>query len=256
MTSAMLPIIRASAEFDIEQMLPLVITGKIQLERILGFCRNYRRRGICSLFWEGLPQLLHRDLQKSGAAFSYFLKTVRNTEKITSKAAPFFDALACRDFDTARELSRNSRHSWNQEEEYEDDFLYVFFVMKKFFLDGTDQEMWAILSRYEDLLDGADDARLDLCKSFLENDDSTFAEALNALITQHEEYYRRGIERDEILEEEWATEGQLFVEGLALVRLAEVQGFRTDRNYLFIPSIAIDHAPVGFDADSWKNLHE
>lgn len=255
MTSRMLPVIRVNAESDIEGTLPLIIRGDVQIERVLIFCRNYRRRGICYLFLEGLPGPLHTDLQRSGAVFLHFLKGAKDTDKITSKAAPFFDAIACKDFVTARQISRHSRQTWNQEEEYEDDFLYVFFLMKKFFLAGTEQEVRAIIRHYEDVLEGVNDMRLDLCKSFIENDSQAFEEALHALLTQHEEYYQRGMNRDEILEEEWATEGQFFVEGLALVRLAEIQGFRTEKNYLFIPSIAIENAPTFFNPDAWKNPH-
>src|SRR5262245_36792036 len=122
MGSKTLSLIRANAAFDIDGTLPLVISGDASLERVRIFCRNLRRKGICSLFLEGLPQLLHRDLQRSGAAFLHVLISASDAEKVTSDAAPFYDAVACGDFDTARGISRHSRNTWNPNEEYEDDF--------------------------------------------------------------------------------------------------------------------------------------
>src|SRR5262245_34873397 len=129
MTSRILPIIRANAEFDIAGTLPLLVRGAASLDRTKIFCRNLRRKGICSLFVEGLPELLHADLQKSGAAYLYALQSSEDAAKVTSDAGPFYDAIASGDNITARDISRRSRPTWNSNEEYEEDFLYVWFLM-------------------------------------------------------------------------------------------------------------------------------
>lgn len=256
MTSRMLPIIRLNAQYDLDNLLPFVIRGNAKKELIDSICYNYRVKGICSFFMEGLPRVLHSNLQKSGAAFLHFLTLAKDAEKITSKAAPFFDAIACKDFDIARQIGVYSRQTWNHEEEYEDDFLYVFFLIKKFFLDAEDKEGISIIKDFEAVLEGAHSARLDICKAFVDHDEQAFDQALNSLIMEHEEYYRSGAERDEIIEEEWATEGQLFIEGLSLVRLAERIGFWTQENYLFIPSLARKDLSIVFEPNSWKNAHQ
>jgi hypothetical protein len=253
MSSRMLSLIRANAAFDVSGTLPLVVDGDARLERVLVLCRNLRRRGICSLFLEGLPLLLHADLQRSGAAFLHVLRSAPDADKITSRAGPFYDSVACADLDTAREIARYSRDTWNQEEEYEDDFLYVFFLMKKFFLGAVNEELRSVIQRYEALVAQTGDARFDICASFLEDDNSRFDQALDALIRGNEEDYRTGMDRDEILEEEWATEGNLFVEGLALVKLAGMHGFRTEANYQFIPSLVLETRSNSLDPDSWRN---
>src|SRR5258705_3725100 len=105
MTSRFLPIIKANAQYDIDGTLPLVLNGNVPLSRVLVLCRNYRRRGIVSFFVEGLPRLLHVDLQRSGGAFLNSLKGAADNDKATSKAVPFFDAIACHDFETAPGIS-------------------------------------------------------------------------------------------------------------------------------------------------------
>jgi hypothetical protein len=253
MGSRVLSMIRANAAFDLDGTLPLVVNGEANLDRVHVFCRNFRRRGICSLFLEGLPQLLHTDLQRSGSAFLHVLRSAPEADKITSSAGPFYDSVACVDLDTAREISRYARNTWNPEEEYEDDFLYVTFLMKMFFLDADNEDLSSIVQRYKVLGAEAGDPRFDICASFLENDNSRFERALDRLIRNYDEHYKTGMKRDEILEEEWATEGQLFVEGLALVRLAWIHGFYTETNYQFIPSLVIDTQFNGLNPDSWKS---
>ena len=253
MTPPLLPIARANAEYDIIGTLPLIVRGDLDFNRITIFCGNYRRRGICSLFLDGVPILLHRDLQKSGGAFLSYLKGARPADVITSKAAPFFDAIACKDLGTARMIAERLPRNWNREEEYEDDFLYVFFLMKSFFLDGTEQENGDIVDRYGKLLEGASEVRLDLCQALLRKDNIAFEEAVHSLILQQADILRQRLNRGEIIDEEWAVEGQFFVEGLALIRLAELRGFTTERNYRFIPSLAIESAALNLDPESWKD---
>jgi hypothetical protein len=253
MSSRMLSLIRANAAFDVSGTLPLVVDGDAHLARVLVFCRNLRRRGICSLFLEGLPLTLHADLQRSGAAFRHVLRSAPDADKVTSRADPFFDSVACQDLDNARDIAHYSRVTWNQEEEYEDDFLYILFLMKKFFVGADNTELRPIVQQYETLAAETGDARFDICSSFLEDDNSRFDWALSELIRSYGEHYRAGIDRDEMLEEEWATEGRFFVEGLALVRLARIQGFRIETNYQFIPSLAIETRSNTLSPDSWRN---
>ena len=253
MASRMLSIIRANAAFDVSGTLPLVVAGDARLGRVLVFCRNLRRRGICSLFLEGLPLSLHADLQRSGAAYLHVLRSATEEEKITSRAGPFFDSVACQDLNTAREIARYSRLSWNQEEEYEDDFLYILFLMKKFLLGADDTELGSIAQRYAELAAETGDPRSDICSSFLESGNLRFDSAFSELIRSYGDHYETGIDRDEILEEEWGTEGSFFVEGLALIRFAQIQGFQTEANYRFIPSLAIDTRSGTLSLDSWRN---
>ncbi len=235
MTSRFLPIIKANAQYDIDGTLPLVLNGNVPLSRVLVLCRNYRRRGIVSFFVEGLPRLLHVDLQRSGGAFLNSLKGAADNDKATSK------------------VSAHSRREWNAQEEYEDDFLYVFFLMQEFFPVERERNVDALIERYTAVVDGAPDARLDVCKAFEEKDEDLFDQALQQLLMQHESYYRNGALKGSVLEEDWATEGQLCVEGLALLRLAEIQGFSIQNDYLGVPSAARQSVHVAYSTDAWKS---
>ena len=250
----MLPLIVSNAEYENSKLLPGMLRGAVSIELVFRFCQNQRRKGIAELFLEGLPRLFIESVQRSGGAYLAALKRTQDAEKVTSKSAPFFDAVACRDFGVAREIARYSRGTWNRDEEYEEDFLYVWLLMKSFFLDRSNEEVASLLARYETVLDGAEDVRFLIAKGLVHHNSELFVEALNDLIVMHQDHYRTGMKRGEILEEEWATEGQLSVEGLALLRLAQLGGFTIEQGYPLIPSLVISYASENLSADSWKQL--
>ncbi len=251
MTSRLLPLIAANALVDLHGGLADVMERRISFERMLTFCRNYRRRGICHFFLQGRPTGLLQDLQRSAAAFAHYLTGAPDSDKATGKFAPFFDAIACGDVGTAARISNVSRRDWNRDEEYEEDFLYVAFLMGRLFPD-RERAAAGILAEYERVLDGAEDARFTICRSLLTSSGKDFEEGLQALLVDRREYYRDGIKREDILEEEWATEGQLFVEGVALVRLAMTAGLDVQRNFLFIPSLVFKESLSAYGEASWQ----
>ena len=75
-----------------------------------------------------------------------------DSAKLTSRSEPFFDAIAAADFDGARAIAVASRRTWRQGEEYQEDFLFVDFVMKHFFLGAPDAECQQTLELHEQVL--------------------------------------------------------------------------------------------------------
>jgi hypothetical protein len=57
-----------------------------------------------------------------------------------------------------------------------------------------------------------------------------------------------------LMEEAASTEGNLSVEELALVRLAEHQGLKTERDYLHVPSTARKGGRIALPPDGWRRL--
>ena len=136
--------------------------------------------------------------------------------------------------------------------EYEEEFLYVLFLMKHFFLDATEAECKALVQRCEQVLEGAGDARLDVCTAFLQDDGTAFHDALCAMLKQDEERGRELLAAGGLPAEVAATEAHFNVEGLALLRLAEMKGFATEREYLTVPSLARTQASFAFQPEAWK----
>ena len=200
---------------------------------------------------KGGAAALHRDLQRSGAAYVAFLEWAEDFDKTASKAAPFFDSLACGDLAAARSIAERVAGSVHSDQEYEDDFLYIKWLMGRFVLGRDFTDLSAMLTRYEALLDGADDARFLICQAFDRSDPALFDTALCTLIETRADDYASGTEGDQIIEEDWATEGKVFVEAVALLRLAASLGFELESDYMFVPSLVLVTQAASFGSGTW-----
>jgi hypothetical protein len=254
MTSQFLPIFVKNALAENQELVPQVLSARCTLDTVLTFCRNFRIAGIGDLFLTASPRTLHTRLHQSSRAFAHFLSRADDDRKRTSKALPFFDAIAGADVEGAALIALHSRRTWAQGEEYEEDFLFVEFLMQHFFLRASPADSKALLTRYAKALQDAEDVRLALCQALLDKDEEAFGQALELFLSQREDHYEKLAEKESVADEARFTEGMLSVEGLALVRLAEARGLTTEEDYLHIPSIARERPPGGLPPDSWRRV--
>lgn len=252
MTSMLLPIIEHNAGIDLAAAVPLVLQRRMPRDRMHIVWRSFQRRGICALLLNADADGFHADLQRSATFYAYYLQRIADLDEIaTSEATPFFDALACNDGEAVRAIARHAGQSWNTAYEYEDDFLYMHVLMR--LASGADpRKIDALLDRFAGVIAREESARYDLCRSLRHRDREGFEDALSRLVAAHEVRYREGKEEGYLAEEEWATDGVLFLEGLALVSLAEQLGFSTEADYQFIPSLARRREPLSHDPDVWQ----
>ena len=206
--------------------------------------RLYRTAAIGAILLElDVEQYAGRLLQ-SAQARVYVLKNtapdVRTRSRFCTRtrADGFFDAVSIARVDLAAELDALSPTSWNPRFEYEDDFAYVRCVqaLARPGLDGDAQAIAAAqVARMEEVLQGASWSRLDLCRALIDRDTDAFDAAFEGLLRDRVETLeaqRRGVGRDELT----FTAGQyVFIEGLALLHLAEELGIQTRDEYRFCP---------------------
>ncbi|WP_158501648.1 Imm49 family immunity protein [Vitiosangium sp. GDMCC 1.1324] len=254
MTSEFLPVFVQNALEDNEELLPGVVAGRADFQTILTFCQNFRTAGIGALFLGSSPKVFRQMLHHSGRAYAYFLGYADVKAVLTSKALPFFDAVAAGDFEGAGVIARRSRHSWAQGEEYEEDFLFTELLMHQFFLDALPRAGEEMLERYEAALQGSDDSRLPVCRALLGSNAEAFNESLALFLSERSDQLAELDAGGALMEEELSTEGNLSVEGLALVRLAERKRLETERDYLHVPSVARKGGRISFSADAWRKL--
>jgi hypothetical protein len=253
MNSKFLPAFVQDARLFNADLVPSVRKRQAGLRQVLELCRNYRIAAIGQLLLLGDAAAFQLDLYKSGRGYLYFLEGADEAQLITSRAVPFFDALGARDFEGAREIARRSRRTWASGIEYEEDFLYMEFIMGHFFRDLPDTAAAALLQRYERALQGTEDVRLDVCKALLTRQGEEFNSALDRMMAQREARQTRLREKGSLSEEAWATECQVSIEGLALVTLAERAGLPVRSDYLFIPSLARDGELPGEPPEAWMD---
>ena len=85
---------------------------------------------------------------------------------------------------------------------------------------------------------GTPSARLDVCRALLNRDQTAFDEAFDKLIQEQDAKIAADKARFQLEEPEVMSQRLIFVEGLAVLRLATLHGLKTEPDYLFCPSIA------------------
>lgn len=254
MRSRFLPVILSNADVDLTRLVPrLAATAPVVGWAFARVCRLYRTRGCAAFFLSGRPDSLHRDLQRSGAAHAWFVSQAPDADRVTSRADPFFDAVACGDAAAARSIARHSPAEPRPDREHLEDFLYVRLLMQRFFLGAAEAQTASTLSKFEEAVaEGPPSERLDVCRAILAEDGDAFHTAFLMLTDTHRAWYETGFQKGRILEEAWAIDGCLFIEGLALLRLAQAARIPIAEEYPWVPSLALAPPRVSYAAEAWR----
>jgi hypothetical protein len=254
MTSQFLPAHVDNALVENADLVPLLASHRMGLDEVLAFCRNFRVAGIGSLFLSGQGDACCRRLAQSGRAFAHWLERAPEESKVSGLSLPFFDAVAAGDAAGAAGIARLSRRTWARGEEYEEDFLFLEYLMQRFYLHAPAERRSELLSRWEAALQGADDPRLDVSRAIEERDAARFNESLSCFLTDREDDLMARF-RDGGLEPRVAdTEMNFSVEGVALARLADALGIATEPDYLHVPSAVRETAVTSIVADVWRKV--
>jgi hypothetical protein len=250
-TSQFLPAFMSNALYENDELLTSFLAGDVTLREALEFSQRFRIAGIGSLLTSGTATHFHNFLHKSARAFIHFVRS-KPRDWPGSKADAFFDAVACEDKEAAKELAELAPRAPDRRSEYEEDFLYARFLMDQFCLGAGPAEGRKQLERYEQVLEGSEDPRLEVCRTLLEGDADGLDGALGALMEARQARYQKLADKELLLEEILSTEGAVSVEGLALVRFAASKGLALSDEHPFIPSVARDPAARAYRADDWQ----
>jgi len=196
---------------------------------------------------------LLENLSKSAHAFAFYLQGPLTKDVCLSQCEPYFDALACGDLSAQQTIRTRAPSAWNKDYEYEDDFLYLRFVLYASESPQPDKIGEDILKRFEAVLDGQSDARFDLCKALHERDADAFNPHLFQWLKKQSADNDGLIEADNIDPDHAVTTARLSVEGLAWLKLAEQRGLPVHDEYPLIPSLARVSITLPA-ADAWKQI--
>jgi hypothetical protein len=214
-------------------------------------CLLYRRIGTGLLLMSGDPEGLYENLHKSSQAYLHFLEVAAPSERLTSRAVPFFDAVACRNVSGAERIARASPDRANEGREYEEDFLYMRTLMERFYLNAPADLLEERLARFEEL--SPDDPRLQLCRSLIGADQEEFDEALELCIADKAERLALSEAEERLHPDDAPTVACVSTEVLAWLELAEQTGLSTVGEHRFAPSVARRYDRVRvLPEDSWR----
>lgn len=221
---------------------------------------SYRALAIISLLIDADTDTFYHDLIRSAKTREYYLTRCKldnysDFRISTSRNEPFFDALAANDFGLARQLADLSPKVWRTEYEYEDDFYYTRIFHDFTSLDDMNNTPYkTLLRRFEESLEGSESARFKLCYALIGRNQQGFEKAFNELL----------IERTDAVEQESriflsedinvALNHKIFIEGLAILRVAERIGLKTYNDYLYCPAIARQPTGKPFSGEGYPKL--
>jgi hypothetical protein len=190
---------------------------------------HYRALGICHLSGEANTDEFFHYLIQSALTRRHYLRVAEATgggelgHRRASFLDPALDAIAARQWRLAADLFRLVAPDWTAGEEYEDDFCYADVIRRIVTEAGAGVE--AVLERWEEVLEGGSDLRLDVAKALHSRASAAFSDALRALLAAEEEKARVMADPDEgSLPDDQITffpNRWISVEGLALLVLAE-----------------------------------
>jgi Immunity protein 49 len=252
MRSRYLPVICTNSDHMVRTLAPQLTGHLAPAWAFQRLCNHYRIRGAATFLLSAHPGHLYKDLQRSATAHAHFLEVAQAADKVTGRAAPFFDAVACGDQAAARRIALQSTADLDRNRELPEDYWYVKLLMSRFCLDGSPGEQAFLTTRFKASLEGGESARFDVSQALLKKDAEAFEVALAALIDEHRDFHETGLRDARIPEERWAVEGCLFIEGLALVRLAQAAGIPVAGGYPLIPSLAMPLYKLPYDPEAWR----
>ncbi len=225
---------------EIKELLAYVAVG-YPIRELGGELENlseyFKALGIAYLLRDADTDRFRENLVRSGHARRYFLRKSReesNTDDrrlALGRTEAFLDVLAAGHVGLAREVAELSIDTWEPDWEYEDDFCY-FLLLHRLVRGGAvaeEPDLRSLSMRFENSLEGAKSARLDVCAALLDRDSRALRAALALLMqeqdTEMEKARGRNQERDPAACVSWA-QSYVSTEGLALLKVAELNGMR------------------------------
>lgn len=245
-------LVEKAAALTLEKALPALRSRKADARKADAFCRLYRRVAIARLLASGTPEGLFKWLAMGAGAFLHWASGTPEERKLGSLSHPFLDAVAAGAGDLARAVADASAKTWKEGEEYEDDFLYLRFLMDHLGLRSPGAG--ALLDRLEAITDEGD-PRVAACRGLLDRDGRRFTAAIEALQASRLAELRDDAERDMLSPDDAATTARVSIELLALLEGARQAGLPLEQEYQLAPSIArrLDLARLPAP-DAWQSI--
>lgn len=203
-----------------------------------------RALAIITLLVKAETDFFLHNLIRSGRAREIYLVRARQaglTEDyhyVLGRPLPLLDVVAAGDLERARRIGAASPTPFRQGREYEDDHWYAA-VLLALLAEPADPAATArALGEWERSLEGLDLSRLHVVRAIADGKEDDFAPAFEALLDCRDAEIREEKERHKIENATTLASRDVFVEGLALLRLAERAGIPTAPEYRYCPGLA------------------
>lgn len=248
-------VLAETAEENLRELFDDFEKGVItRVAHVHGFLTLYRQLGVCRMLAGGLPDDLFVSQQQSASGYLYRLVGLDRDDMATSVAGVFWDAVGGQYWDAAQAISEGSRETWNPKREHEEDFLYVRFLMKRYFLEAEKDELAAMLERWAEVIEDELSPRLDFCQALLDAEHEDALDALERMGHARAEEVARKMETGVFGAEIAAWHRPYWNEGLALIRLLERDGVEAPSMFPQVPEITRVPCPYRYSPNAFRSL--
>jgi hypothetical protein len=153
-------------------------------------------------------------------------------------SGPFFDALAAGDIGLASEIADLAPSHWRPDEEHEADFLWQR-TLGLLLIGAHKPLIEAHLARFAACVAEGQDARLEVCRALYAIDSQAFDEAFRGLLCRREIEILRSRRREET-DTYHSLSTQVYIEGIAVLKMARAGGIVVEREYPMCPALALE----------------
>jgi hypothetical protein len=231
-----------------------------------------RDLAIIHLLTTGSWPIFQQELQQSGDAWIMYLTRCQEEgalddfHRASGVYEPLLSVVAAGDLDRARRIAELSPAKWRKQREHEEDYLYAQLLYRLLDSAVSENEVAELLQRYQTSLEGRPATRLEVLRALAQRHQAGFDAAFAALLQEerarlgpdvpwdHAEFEAE-IERTaaaiaadgedahsnaevDLVEKLEDAHARVFVEGLALLHLAQARGLVTQPEYPFCPAAA------------------
>lgn len=219
---------------------PVKELGRLSME----LAGKLRALAIITLLVKGDIDRFYYTLIRSGNVREIYLQRLsengieQDHHRVSGRYEPLLDAIAAGDLALARRIVDISPADWQKGHEYEDDYCYAQILHRLIQETPPEQEILPLLEQFEAYLEGESSARLDLCRGLVDQNQNAFDEAFDDLLSEQEANISADKQRGQLEEASVIAQRHVFIEGLAILRLAEMRGLTTQTEYRYCPSLA------------------
>jgi len=220
--------------------LPLGEMGRTCLE----LAEKFRSMAIVCLIAKANPDLFFHHLMRAGHIWTKYLERVQQERGFddhhfcSGRCKPLLDAIAACDLPLARRIAELSPSEFREGHEYDDDYCYAQAISRFIAEPARDGEVPPLLERFVAYVDDQPNERLAVSQALATRDQRGFDEAFDGLLQSRDLGIDEDKARGQLEEPQVVAQRLVFVEGLAILRLAERRGLRTEREYRYCPSLA------------------
>ena len=211
----------------------LAIAALLTSASVDGFCHNLIRSSLVRITYFGR-------IAKKGVWDDHFFTSGRYLFVV--------DAIVAGRDDLALRIATASPRAWREHHEYLDDYCVAQTLHRLLSGSLTDAELQDLTLKFADDI-VAPDSRMSVLTALYRKDDAKFRESFASLIQERQARIDADIARGQLETPTVVAARNVFLEGLAYLRLADHRGLRTEAEYLFCPSLARKPTAVPFPGE-------